>query len=279
MKKRKYVLFVGILCIFLLVSCQRQADSNGSDDVSDKPSPSQGIAGGATVFFEISSPDEAFLFLSDRYDESVWTSGLSTDSSVPTGSSQEVISFLIGVRSANALLAALTDELDSAKVIANSISSAADRIGLNSDDLEVLASELEDALNMNDGPEKSRKVRSLLNRMYNTVNSSLTSTQAYFQAMLTKLGAWTEGIRLAMAVINTNYDNDVATALLAREAEANYFLGFLTAHQTDNGIAQSVLPLMVDLVNAMDLASSGELTEGLSQQILTVTEAIQDTIL
>lgn len=180
-------------------------------------------ASGNIIVMRLSNPDEALNAIIKETDSSLWGKYINTDASIGV-SGREAISFHIGAKSANALLAVFLDDYDTAEKIGGSIKSASDKLNIKSEEVETVAKKLSEDLKETDAKKKARRVKSTLNLLTDSVAGALKEIGNRNEALMIEYGAWIEVLRQTSGIVKDDYSPQAAS-VLRREIEAKYFKG------------------------------------------------------
>lgn len=210
--KRKWLillLLAVVILLFALAGCEKK----------EKAEP----AAGNIIVTRLSNPDEALNAIIKETDSSLWGKYLNRDASIGV-SDREAVSFHIGAKSANALLAVFLDDYDTAEKIGGSIKSASDKLNIKSEEVETVAKKLLEDLEETDGKKKARQVKSTLNLLTDAVAAALKGIGNRNEALMIEYGAWIEALRQTSGIVKDDY-SPKAASVLRREIEAKYFKG------------------------------------------------------
>lgn len=233
MRKHKVLLLlVIILSLLLMWGCEKRgeeqeaakeaettekAEASGEEERQAPPAQSGNI-----LVEELSNPDEALLVLTESIDKDLWGKYLKKDDAVPSGSDAE-IGFSLGVKSANSLLAVFLNDYDTAEKLAKSLQAGAEKLNVQSAEIEATAKQLGEDLKETDEEAKDQLVKGRLNKLREQVIYTLKDIGNKEVSLMMELGVWAEGMRQVSGLVKDDYSKQVSQVLL-RLQEVEYFM-------------------------------------------------------
>lgn len=218
----KRLLGIALISFVVFAACEQQtAETSGTDEFEVAEKPLFAAAGGG-LLMRISDPDEAFSTIEAYAGDANWSSyldpatALDTDSEFATG-------FLLGVRSTNALLHAALGDWETAEAISESVRLAAERLDIQTDDVEALIQDVIGAFEEEDEQLREIAVSRSVNALRGTIIRTLNTLDEEEIALAIELGAWLEASRQAAGITRDAYSEELSVVLL-RGSEAQYFL-------------------------------------------------------
>ena len=202
MKKFSVLLIAGLM--LPLLSCQN--GGNGAQKSQAGAKGTQQASRETILVTAVSNPDEVFYIAQKNFDPKAILTVLDPTASI-TATDRDAIAFAIGVRTANALLAAIGGDMKNAEAIAGGIKDAAAKLNISSDRIQALAAQLKTDLGNADPAVKERTVKEDLNGLSAELVSVLKGIKGDYEALLIQLGGWTEGVRLGTKIIQTKPHN------------------------------------------------------------------------
>jgi hypothetical protein len=178
-------------------------------------------ATGNIIITRLSHPDEALNAIVKETEPSLWGNYLVRDA-VIAATDRATVGFLIGARSANALLAVFLDDYEAAERIGESIKRASEKLNIKSARVETIAEKLLGDLEISDEQDRARHVKSTLNLLTDAIVAALRDIGSRNEALMIEYGVWIEAIKQISGIVKDDYSPKSA-AVLRRQTEARYF--------------------------------------------------------
>jgi len=253
----KRLLLISLISVVVFAACnQTESVANAEDDFEVTEKPVFAAAGGG-LLMRISNPDEAVAAINEFTDGSDWTAYLESDTTIDAESDFSV-GFLLGARSANALVYAALGDWDRAEAISDSVRVAAERLDVQTDDTEALIQALVAAFEEPDEELREVRVSRALNALRGQIVRTLNTLDEESIALAIELGAWLEGSRQAAGVTRDNYSEELSVVLM-RGTESQYFLETLQRVAVQESLQESLNPLIEEMRTVSAIMNSAVL--------------------
>ena len=263
-KNSVLLLLVIVLSLLLVWGCEKRgeeqetakeaettekAEASGEEERQAPPAHSGNI-----LVEELSNPDEALLVLTESIDKDLWGKYLKKDDAVPSGSDAG-IGFSLGVKSANSLLAVFLKDYDTAEKLAKNLQAGAEKLNVQSAEIEATAKQLGEDLKETDEAAKDQLVKGRLNKLREQVIYTLKEIGNKEVSLMMELGVWAEGMRQVSGLVKDDYSEDVSQVLFRRQ-EVEYFMksfGLLKA-QDNTGKYDDLLDALSSVQKVLESA-------------------------
>ncbi|MCQ2976020.1 MAG: hypothetical protein MJ211_14560 [Bacteroidales bacterium] len=271
-KKALLLTFVGLLAIYLPISCTNTGNSDNKDSVnSTYVNNILPYDEAKYIFYSLPSPMETAMILNNldiKYNEEF----LSPASNVSRYNTQNSQALNLGIYSADLSFCALYEQNQAAIDYLAAVKKLSEQLGIigffNDSTIQ----------NIQDNMSNKNKIVSIVSECYTRSTNFLEEDERNEIASTVLVGGWVEGLYISLKMLETlpeDEENNINDIIIEQKFTLDDMIGLLKLFSKNQGIAQ-LLNQMVDLKSVYDRIGTEKIDRAVYKELVNKITIIRN---